>query len=28
MNLPDYAGWKKLASDFEHQTGEIVQQCE
>lgn len=24
MNLPDYAGWKKLASDFEHQTGAFI----
>jgi len=24
MNLPDYTGWKKLASDFEHQTGAFI----
>lgn len=24
MNLPDYAGWQKLASEFEHQTGAFI----
>ena len=24
MNLPDYAGWQKLAHQFEHQTGAFI----